>query len=129
MIHIILLIAGAWYLTRLLARIFFKRDQAASRIVLTDPEVHARAIAWHRHQHETFAARHTVDWNPPRNPIADARETHRCARFARDHGYGSNAEVDAAYAELRVLQGDLLAPYRPAQDETLRTIKQQEKAK
>jgi hypothetical protein len=31
---------------------------------------------------------------------------------AREHGYGSNAEVYAAGAKLHALQGDLLAVYK-----------------
>ena len=47
--------------------------------------------------------------------VRSAHYKYECAKFARSHGYGSNAQVDAAYANWTALEGDRLAAYRPSQ--------------
>jgi len=47
--------------------------------------------------------------------VRSAYYKYKCAKFARSHGYGSNAQVDTAYANWTALEGDMLAAYRPSQ--------------
>ena len=51
-----------WALTR-------KRKEdptCGGRIVPADPALHADAVAWHKQQHDTFSARHTLRFEEPR---------------------------------------------------------------
>jgi hypothetical protein len=69
----------------------------------------ANTARWHENE-----ARRQHEWEQEQRfaVVRTARYKLECAKFARERGYGSNAEVYAAGAKLHALQGDLLAVYK-----------------
>jgi hypothetical protein len=91
------------------------RDPMAGRLIPRSRELHATICARAKLEHDTFAARHTVDFNPPpsRSDLFRAASyKYDCINRRWHAGYATYEEKLAAYAALREVQGDLLAGYR-----------------
>lgn len=66
MTHFIIFALVIYVLFR--AAIRRRPDPMVGRLVPRDPELHADICAWHKHQHDTFAERHTVNFYPAPAP-------------------------------------------------------------
>jgi hypothetical protein len=87
------------------------KDLMQGRLIPRSRELHAKICAQAKLEHDTFAARHTVDFNPPIDPVAAASYNYNCINGRWHAGYATYEEKLAAYAALREVQGDLLAGY------------------
>ena len=74
MIHFIIFALVVYVLFRAAVRSSRQRryeEYVASRLVQRSPGQHAQIVAWHKHQHDTFAARHTANFYPaPRHSLS-----------------------------------------------------------
>jgi hypothetical protein len=115
-IHTVIVLVLLYAFLRSGLRAIFRRkpkDPMAGRLVQCSPEEHAQAYAWAKHQHDTFDARHTVDFYAPPDPIAQAKHKYDCVKRAWAAGYATDEEKWAAHAELTALTGSPLAWYLP----------------
>jgi hypothetical protein len=111
MIHTIITLVLLYAAVRALLR---KKptDPMQGRLIPRSRELHAEICAQAKLEHDTFDARHTVDFNPPPDPVATARHNYNLINGRWHAGYATYEEKLAAYAALREVQGDLLAAYR-----------------
>ena len=107
--HAIIVILFVYLVIRSLLR--GRPDPIADRLVARSAPLHAAIVSRHEQQHNTFAERHTVDFNPPLDPVATASYNYNCINGRWHSGYATYEEKLAAYAALREVQGDLLAGY------------------
>jgi ABC-type nickel/cobalt efflux system permease component RcnA len=64
MIHAILIVLGIWWAWNWLTR----KRPPSMKLVQRTPEQRTQIVAWHKQQHDTFAQRHTVDFNRTSTP-------------------------------------------------------------